>query len=64
MRLLNNSDTKLQKIALDCILKSDERGVLRQYRKMLEGFTDDLKFKDMISVVNFGSTIGSAANTA
>jgi hypothetical protein len=30
------------------VLKSDDRGILRQYRKMLEGFTDDLKFKDMI----------------
>lgn len=49
LRLLNTPDTKLQKIALECILKSDaEKGVLRHYRKLLEGFTDDLKFKDMV----------------
>ena len=55
LKLINTSDTKLQKSALECILKSDGKGVLRQYRKLLEGFTDDLKFKDMIAVVNFGS---------
>jgi hypothetical protein len=40
------------------LLKSDEKGVLKVYRKLLEGFTDDIKFKDMIAVVNFGSTNG------
>jgi hypothetical protein len=48
------------------LLKSNEKGVLRQYRKLLEGFTDDIKFKDMIPVVTFGSQGGSvsaAANT-
>lgn len=35
-------------MALDCILKTDNDGVLRIYRKLLEGFTDDIKFKDMI----------------
>ncbi len=55
IRLLNTSDNKLQKIALECLLKSDDKGVLRQYRKLLEGFTDDIKFKDMIPVVSFGS---------
>ena len=29
MRLLNISDTKLQKMALDCLLKADDKGVLR-----------------------------------
>ncbi len=55
LRLINTNDTKLQRIALDCLLKADTVGVLRQYRKLLEGFTDDIKFKDMIQVVNFGS---------
>lgn len=55
LKLVNSSDTKLQKMALECLLKSDDKGVLRQYRKLLEGFTDDIKFKDMIQVVNFGS---------
>jgi len=64
LRLLNSSDTKLQRMALDCLLKADDRGVLRQYRKMLEGFTDDTKFKDMIAVVNFGSSAGNAQNSA
>lgn len=48
LQLLNTSDSKLQKMALDCLLKSDTKGVIRQYRKLLEGFTDDVKFKDMI----------------
>lgn len=60
LRLINTNDTKLQKIALDCLLKADTVGVLRQYRKLLEGFTDDIKFKDMIQVVNFGSQAGGS----
>jgi hypothetical protein len=48
IRLLNTSDTKLQKLALDCLLRADDKGVIRQYRKLLEGFNDDMKFKDMI----------------
>jgi Down-regulated in metastasis len=65
MKLLNTNDSKLQKLALDCLLKSDsEAGVLRQYRKLLEGFTDDIKFKDMIQVVNFGSQVGSSGGMA
>ncbi len=34
--------------------------MLRPYKKLLEGFTDDLKFKDMIQVVNFGSQAGGS----
>lgn len=61
LRLLNTNDNKLQKLALECLLKADDKGVVRQYRKLLEGFTDDLKFKDMIPVVTFGSQ-GGASN--
>lgn len=60
LKLLNTSDTKLQKMALDCLLKSDSNGTLKHYRRLLEGFTDDLRFKDMIQVVNFGSQAGHA----
>jgi hypothetical protein len=59
LRMLNTSDTKLQKLVLDVLLKTDSQGVLRTYRKMLEGFTDDIKFKDMIQVFNFGSILSS-----
>lgn len=34
------------------------------YRKMLEGFTDDLKFKDMIQVLTFGSSTQLASTSA
>lgn len=42
------------------MIKADSTGVLRPYKKLLEGFTDDLKFKDMIQVVNFGSQAGGS----
>jgi hypothetical protein len=58
---VNTNDSKLQKLALECLLKADEKGVVRQYRKLLEGFTDDIKFKDMIPVVTFGSQGGSVS---
>lgn len=54
MRLLNNSDTKLQKLALSTLIACDSEGTLRHYRKLLEGFTDDQKFKDTIQVLIFG----------
>jgi hypothetical protein len=28
---------------------------LRQYRKLLEGFNDDLKFREMIQILIFGT---------
>ena len=53
---LYTNDTKLQKMSLDLLIKSDyEYGLLKYYRKLLEGFTDDEKFKDMISAITFGS---------
>ena len=30
---------------------------------MLDGFTDDIKFKDMIQVMNFGSNVTGSAGT-
>ena len=30
---------------------------------MLEGFTDDIKFKDMIQVMNFGSNVSSGGQS-
>ncbi|CDW84473.1 small subunit processome component 20 homolog [Stylonychia lemnae] len=56
LKLLVTSDTKLQKLSLDCLIKSEYRGgLLKHYRKLLEGFTDDEKFKDVILALNFGS---------
>lgn len=63
LRMLNTSDTKLQKLVLDVLLKTDAQGVLRTYRKMLDGFTDDIKFKDMIQVMNFGSNVSGSTGT-
>ncbi len=43
-------------------MKSDySSGILQPYRKLLEGFTDDQKFKDMIQILNFGSTGGTGS---
>ena len=54
--LLTSNDTKLQKHALDCLIKTNYKGgVLKQYSKLLGGLTDDESFKDMIQVINFGS---------
>lgn len=48
-RLINTNDTRLQKLSLECLIKTDYKGgILRHYRKLLEGFTDDEKFKDMV----------------
>lgn len=48
MKLINTSDTKLQKLVLECLIKSNYmKGVLTQYYKLIMGFTSDEKFKDM-----------------
>lgn len=57
--LLSSTDNKLLKCALDCLTKSGYcRGLLTKYKKLLEGFADDEKFKDMIPVMVHGSHSG------
>ena len=48
-------------MTLDLLIKSEyQQGLLKYYRKLLEGLTDDERFKDMISVITFGSSEGDA----
>ena len=63
--LLNTSDSTLQKNALNCLLKCSKKQnfanktlKLPKYEKLLFGLTDDLQFKDMIPVINFGQSEG------
>ena len=37
---------------------------LPTYAKLLEGLADDLKFRNMIPVINYGSTDAAAVNQA
>lgn len=54
--LLSSTDTKLQKNSLECLTKSGfNKGLLIKYAKLLEGFADDEKFKDMIPIMIHGS---------
>ena len=54
--LLSSTDTKLQKNALECLTKSGyNKGLLIKYAKLLDGFADDEKFKDMIPIMIHGS---------
>ena len=63
LSLLNSVDTKQQKIALECLIKSGyHHGLLTKYKKLLEGFVDDEKFKDMIPVLIHGSATRSGNN--
>lgn len=53
---LNTTDTKEQKCALECLIKSGyQRGLMSRYKRLLEGFADDEKFKDMIPILIHGS---------
>ena len=53
---LNTADSKMQKTALACLIKSGYKsGLMMKYRKLLEGFCDDEKFKDMIPILIHGS---------
>lgn len=56
LALLSSADSKNQKLALDCLTKTGyNRGLLVKYAKLLEGFCDDEKFKDMIPILGHGS---------
>jgi hypothetical protein len=54
-------DDRLQKLAIQGLLKVSKKAnftvKLPKYQRMLEGLCDDIKYKDMISVVTFGSQI-------
>lgn len=53
---LRSSDSKLQKCSLECLIKSGyKNGLVVKYKKLLEGFCDDEKFKDMIPILIHGS---------
>lgn len=42
---------------MECLIKSGyKNGILHRYRKLLEGFADDEKFKDMIPILEYGSS--------
>jgi hypothetical protein len=64
--LLSSSDSKLQRCALECLTKSGYcKGLLTKYKKLLEGFADDEKFREMIPIMIHGSSTGpSAGETA
>lgn len=54
--LLSSTDNKCQKSALECLIKTGYKGgVLKKYVKLLEGFCDDEKFKDMVPIMTYGS---------
>lgn len=57
MQLL--TDDKLQKFAVQGLLKVSKKQnftvKLPKYNKLLEGLCDDIKFRDMISAITFGS---------
>ena len=56
VEMLSSTDTKLQKNALECLTKSGyNKGLLIKYAKLLDGFADDEKFKDMIPIMIHGS---------
>ena len=54
--LLSASEVKTQRVALECLIKSGyHKGLLLKYQKLLDGFIDDEKFKDMILTIEHGS---------
>lgn len=64
--LLNTSDTHLQQLVLSCLIKASKKTdfdnptlKLPKYQKLLEGLTDDERYKDMIPIIVFGSQEGA-----
>lgn len=65
VKCLNTTDSKLQKCALECLVKSGYKaGLMMKYKKLLEGFCDDEKFKDMIPILIHGSQSRSGGGEA
>lgn len=65
-QLLNSADSHLQQIVLTCLVKASKKVdfenttlKLPKYQKLLEGLTDDTKYKDMIPIIVFGSQEGA-----
>ena len=49
---LSCTDNKVQKNALVCLIKTNyKQGLAQKYQRLLEGFADDEKFKDMVPYV-------------
>ena len=68
MQLLSSQESSLQKNVLSCLLKCSKKSdsfknktaKLPKYAKLLEGLADDLKFRNMIPIINYGSTDATA----
>ena len=69
-RLLSSQESSLQKNALTCLLKCSKKTTtfvnttakLPKYAKLLEGLADDLKFRNMIPIINYGSSDAASVN--
>lgn len=70
MTLLDTADPHLQKNVLTCLIKCSKKtdsfknktAKLPKYAKLLEGLADDLKFRGVIPLINFGSAEGGNVN--
>lgn len=70
MTLLMSAESTLQKNVLTCLLKCSKKtdsfknktAKLPKYAKLLEGLADDLKFRGVIPLINFGSAEGGSIN--
>ena len=64
-KCLSSTDSKLQKCALDVLTKTGfKAGLMAKYKKLLEGFCDDEKFKDMIPILIHGQETRAAEDVA
>lgn len=64
-KCLSTTDGKLQKCALEVLTKSGFKGgLMAKYKKLLEGFCDDEKFKDMIPILIHGQETRAAEEVA
>lgn len=72
MTLLTSVENSLQKNVLACLLKCSKKtdsfknktAKMPKYSKLLEGLADDLKFRSVIPLINFGTTEGGSVNEA
>ena len=72
MRLLTSQESSLQRNVLTCLLKCSKKtdsflnrtAKLPKYAKLLDGLADDTKFKEMLPVINYGSSDAAAVTQA
>ena len=73
MALLTSAENSLQKNVLACLLKCSKKtsdsfhnktAKMPKYAKLLEGLADDLKFRNVIPLINYGSLEGGSVNEA